>query len=391
MSFGTTQDAKSLRQQAAEHAMSARHLVEKAEAAARSLTDDERQEFDRHFAEAKRLKAKADTAAKDEDVLAYAKGLAREVGDPIGGPVSNTTSPRSAWSSHVAGMLTEKAATYGVKQIVSGSVDVPTVVDPGVVPVPDAPKRLLDLVIDRATTASNVFSYAREVERTSRAAPVPDGQVKPTSDYVFEEEEDRCRVFAHLTSPIYERLLADHQTIERILGDQLEADLLKAIEAQVVTGDGLGENLEGLTAVSGTVAQAFATDMFTTMRKARTTMDTLGEAPTAWALSPADAEAIDLTRDNSGGANTGGYMVNSSSMSNVFGTLPRISTPAVPAGTAILGDWSKLQLVVRQEAELAADRSGANFASNQCVLRMENRIGLAILRPASFCIVDLIA
>ena len=69
-----------------------------------------------------------------------------------------------------------------------------------------------------------------------------------------------------------------------------------------------------------------------------------------------------------------------------------MSSLAVPAGTAILGDWSQLRLKVRQDAStLAATQVGDLWQRNQVMLRSEGRYGAQLRRPQAFAVVDLAA
>jgi hypothetical protein len=56
-------------------------------------------------------------------------------------------------------------------------------------------------------------------------------------------------------------------------------------------------------------------------------------------------------------------------------TILRVPSVAVPVGTAILGDWKQAEIVVREDATLAADRSGDNFTHNLVQLRLEGCFG----------------
>ena len=71
--------------------------------------------------------------------------------------------------------------------------------------------------------------------------------------------------------------------------------------------------------------------------------------------------------------------------------VPRISSLAVPVGQAILADWQQAEIVVREDAMLAVDRSGEHFVNNTLVLRLEGRFGFAVKRPSSFAVLDLVA
>ncbi|CAM3400249.1 phage major capsid protein [Mycobacterium intermedium] len=176
----------------------------------------------------------------------------------------------------------------------------------------------------------------------------------------------------------------------------MAAGVLDAIEYQAISGDGSGENCTGILHTAGTTAVAFTTDVATTLRRATTALQQLGEVPTAWALSPADAEQLDLLRwGTSGGLLTGGYendtKMGFGTSDNIFGpsTVARVVSPSVPAGTAILADWKQLKLFTRETMRIDLDASGVLFQKNQIQLRAEARVGVGVLRPQSFAIVDL--
>src|SRR5204862_2775132 len=113
----------------------------------------------------------------------------------------------------------------------------------------------------------------------------------PTSTLTIAPVQDRARVVAHLSEPAPIRLLSDVAGLQNWLASEMAEGVLDALEAQVIAGDGTGENFTGLLTVAGTRAQAFATDVITTVRKAFTTLQTVGEQPNAVVLSLADAEA----------------------------------------------------------------------------------------------------
>lgn len=233
--------------------------------------------------------------------------------------------------------------------------------------------------------------------RVNTATAVADNAVKPTSTLTVTPKQDRCRVIAHLSEPAPIRLWYDHEEFVSWLTNELVAGVLDGLEAQIVSGDGTGENVLGLLATPGLTTVAFATDPITTLRSALTALQIKGETPTGWALHPADAQQIDLTRwGTSGGLLTGGYENDAKNgfgtSDNIFGTgLKRVVTPSIPQGTAVLGDFSKLRVYVRQDAHIDVDASGVLFTKNQFVARGEGRFGIGVLRPSAFAVCDLTA
>jgi len=101
-------------------------------------------------------------------------------------------------------------------------------------------------------------------------------------------------------------------------------------------------------------------------------------------MSPTDVAALDLLMDTQNG------FYGRDILSGLMGNLPVVTSTAIPAGTALLGDWSQSRLYVRQEAESAVDMTGDLFKTNAAVLRYEGRFAFAVLRPAAFTVVDLV-
>ena len=114
----------------------------------------------------------------------------------------------------------------------------------------------------------------------------------------------------------------------------------------------------------------------------RTTRRPTGSS--AWAFNPTDVETLDLLQDNQA-------RYYGPELTSLLGNLARIPSLAVPVGTGLLGDFRQVRLYVRQIAWLAIDRSGDLFQKNQCVLRVEMRAGIGVLRPQAVCVVDLTA
>ncbi|MBN7327385.1 phage major capsid protein [Mycobacteroides abscessus subsp. abscessus] len=298
----------------------------------------------------------------------------------------------TGWASRAATAVLAMGGTEG-RNVVSGSIDIPELVEIEITPMA-RPKRLIDLLASRKPLSENSFEYLRQTLRTNNATVVPDAALKPTSLLTATPITDRARVIAHLSEPVVIRLLEDHRELERWLHDEMVEGVLDALEQQVISGTGSGENMVGLLTVAGTTPVPFATDKVTTLRKARTALQLLGEQPNAVVLNPHDAEDIDLTRWGAqGGYLTDGYTDTNAGSGNIFGgsQIQRVISPSMPAGTAVVGDWAQLRLYVREATRLQIDTAGELFTHNQVIFRAEGRFGLGILRPSAFAIADLTA
>lgn len=369
----------------------AKSVAEAAQTAGRQFTDDEQHRVTSLIAQRDGIKQRIeqiDADAKLSKALGDLGDLAPgDSFEPSYGQGQKDYVPAgkgSKWARQVAGKLITQAQRHGIKALTSGSIDVPAIVEP-VVDLPVRPTRILDLIPRRPLT-ENTYEYLRQTVRTNNAAVVADLATKPTSVYTVASVEDRARVIAHLSEPIPERYFADHLELVQLIDREMREDALLALETEILTGDGSGEHFTGITNVSGTISQAWSTDMVTTTRKAKTALEAAFQTPSAYVLHPTDWEAIDLLQDNEGRYYYGGP---SGAGTPTLHGLPVVVTPAITAGVGLLADWSKARLRVREDMRLDADRSGTNFTKNQVVLRVEGRFGFDLTRPSAFAEIDL--
>jgi HK97 family phage major capsid protein len=342
--------------------------------------------FDAHLAAARGKLAQLELAKSDEAILADARELAASVGgfSKAGG---------GSWASKTAEKLGRvmRGSSDGSKAIVSGSIDIGAPIDSSINVLPDVATTILDLIPRKPVSGTNEFSYLRQTVRTNNAAPVADGATKPTSTFTVEDVTDSCRYVAHLSEPFPIRLFADHADLEQFLQAEMARGVVRGFEDQIINGDGTGANFAGILNTSGIVSVAYASDLLATIRKALTGFQNSGVVPTALALNPAEAEALDLLRD--GGA-TGAYLLGDpagAAAPNLW-RIPRVVSPAIPAGQAVLGDWNRAVVAVREEATAAVDTSGAElFDKNMAKMRVESRLGFGVKVPSSFAVLDLSA
>lgn len=371
----------------------ARKMTEVAKSANRDLTESEAQERDSYLKHAEECAAQAGRARKSRDLV---ERLAAPEGAEAGAPASDRVGPEasgrktgrsSAWAKSAVQTLGRGARDAGVKSLLSGLVSTEPIA--GVGELGSAPTTLLDL-IPRESHDRHEIAYLRQVVRDSAAAVVPDGGLKPTSNYEFSEVRDHCRVIAHLAGPMPLRYLSDYGTLTQVLESQMCQGILEELERQVVSGSGTDDEFSGLLTTTGATDVPFDTDALTTVRKARTVLANAGEVPTGWVLHPSDMEALELMRED--GA-SGGFLMDGGAYDTLFGPgIARVQSFAVPQGTAILADWSTLRLLVREgEHTLAATQAGDLFQRNQVLIRAEGRYGLVYWRPSAIAVVHLTA
>lgn len=262
------------------------------------------------------------------------------------------------------------------------------------------PLMLRDLVTGGQTTSDTV-EYVRITSTTNAAAPVPEATatagvsgVKPESTMTTAKITTPVRTIANWI-PVTKRALSDAAQIMTLIDNFLVYNLEEELDDQMISGDGTGENLEGLSTVSGVQTQAFDTDLLTTLRKAKTKVRITGRSvPTGYVLNPLDVEALDLLTDGEtrfyfGGPS--GTMVGEGGAAGPLWNLPVIESEAVAAGTAWVGDWRKAILWDRQQASITMTDSHADFfIRNMVAILAEMRCAFGVIQPSAFVSVDLV-
>lgn len=104
--------------------------------------------------------------------------------------------------------------------------------------------RIRDLLTSIPVSGQS-YTYFRENLHTRGAKPVAEGGLKPTSNVTFTTETDRVKKIA-VWMPATDEVLSDVPQMFAYLQQLLRYDLKLEEEAQILKGDGTGENLNGL-------------------------------------------------------------------------------------------------------------------------------------------------
>jgi HK97 family phage major capsid protein len=272
------------------------------------------------------------------------------------------------------------------------------------------PLTLRDLVTS-GTTQSDSIEYVRVTSITNNAAPVAEattagpqtvsgaalvnavgGGYKPESGLAVARVTTPVRTIAHWI-PVTKRALSDAAQMITLIDNFLEYGLEEELEDQMIAGDNTGENFEGLGNVSGVQAQAWDTNLLTTLRKAKTKVRVTGRSvPNGYVMNPADVEALDLLTDNENRYYFGGPSGSGMPGTQPLWNLPVVESEAVPAGTAYVGDWKKAILWDRQQSTITTTDSHSDFfVRNLVAILAEMRAAFGVIQPSAFVEIDLTA
>jgi HK97 family phage major capsid protein len=251
-------------------------------------------------------------------------------------------------------------------------------------------------IITVGRTDSDTVEYVRQNSVTNNAAPVAEATAtsdgtgaKPESAMTFQLISELAKTIAHWI-PATTRALQDAGQLETYINTFLRYGLEEELEDQILTGNGAGQNFDGILHVSGTTPQAFDTNILTTTRKARTKVRVTGRAtPTAWVMNPSDWETFDLTEDNEARYYFGGPR--EMGQPRLWG-LPVVESEGMTAGTAVVADWRLAVLWERLQAMVSMSNSHSDFfVRNLIAILAEMRAVFGVIRPAAFVLADLTA
>ncbi|HJC29578.1 MAG TPA: phage major capsid protein [Candidatus Dietzia intestinigallinarum] len=368
---------------------SSMELIEKVEKRGNGFTPAERSELERAEKRLGEIKQQQERADEDQALLAQFKGAGSSL-DPSGSHSAGSLAVGPAQIKSVARELSSRLVTEvdGQKALIAGGTATATVIARDVAGQPQLPTSLLE-TIAVVGLDSPVYRYLRQTTRANNADVVAPGALKPTSSVGLTPVEDHLRVVAHLSEGLNKYDLLDTRNLQAFVQNELHWGLMTRVEQLVLAGDGEGENPTGILAQSGIQTQAFDSDILTTIRKAITATESLGYQPSVIALSPADWEAVELSRTSGSGE----FVLDASPVDRAARRLYGIQvvvTTALEPGTAVVGDFREVTLFTDRRG-VTAEWNGQgqeDFAKNLIRLRTEGRFGVGVGQPQAIVKVD---
>ena len=252
-----------------------------------------------------------------------------------------------------------------------------------IVPIPVRQIRALDLV-SVGTTDSDTVEWTEETTLTDAAAETAYGTAAPESAYGYTKQSTTVKRIPHFV-PATKGSLMDGGRLRSLLENRLMRGVRLRLESQVVAGDGVGENLQGIYDVV-TQAQALGADTrFDAVHKAITVVRVnYFDEPTAIGIHPNDYEQVVLEKDTAGNY-VHGRAASEGSVQTLWGLLPVVST-VFTEGTPLVGDYSAAELAVRTGVSVAASDSHSDFFTKGLVaLLAEMRAAFFVTQPLAFC------
>jgi HK97 family phage major capsid protein len=286
--------------------------------------------------------------------------------------------------------LMELEARYGPEiraaTLTLGDINNPATRRPGIVESAQETATVRDLMLP-GTTDNNTLTYMEETTFTNAAATVAEGGTKPESALDFTERTDNVRKIATWI-PATRELLQDVRGIESYIRGRLMFMVRRTEEAQLLRGDGVAPNILGVQVRVGVQTQAKGADSVpAAVYKAMTKVRTIGFAePTAAVFHPNDWQDVRLLTTTDGIFIWGPPM--DPGPERIWGLPVRITTGEVE-NTALVGAFRPMAQVFEREGITitVSTEHSTFFVENKVAILAEERLALAVYRPAAFCTV----
>ncbi|MBN9022149.1 MAG: phage major capsid protein [Rhizobiales bacterium] len=254
---------------------------------------------------------------------------------------------------------------------------------PGIMPLPQRRLVVRDL-ISPGRMDGNSLEYVKETGFTNSAAPVAEGASKPQSDLKLDLVTTSAKVIAHWMKAS-KQVLSDISQLRSIIDQRLLYGLAYVEEAQLLNGDGTGQNLNGIIPQATAYAAPIALADLNILDVLRLAMlqAALAEYPaTGHVMHPTDWASIETLKDANGQ-----YIIGNpqgTTTPTLWG-LPVVATQAITVRKFLTGAFKLgAQVFDRWDARVETGFVNDDFIKNLVTVLAEERLALAVYRPEAF-------
>jgi len=256
---------------------------------------------------------------------------------------------------------------------------------PGIVGVQFRQLRIRDLLRSQPTELA-ACDYVKVSAFSNQASPQVEASDKAQSDLTLASVSAPVRTIAHWI-PCSKQIFSDLPGLSETINGHLLYGLKLKEESQLLSGDGTGENLDGLI----TQATPFNTALLSASA-GYNRLDVIARAIQQAEQSDYAVDVIVLNTDDFWGMaltkdSQGRYLFGDPSAA----TIPRLwgrpvaVTNSIATGTFLVGSSATALIRDRMEAIIEISDSHADyFVKNMLAIRAEERLCLQVMRPAAW-------
>lgn len=253
-----------------------------------------------------------------------------------------------------------------------------------------------DLLAVNPVDGRNLLSipYVREknsdADNAAGVSTVAEGSPKPEGQLEWDPDSATMQVIATVI-PVTNQILRVLPSIQTYIDNTLLYRVALAEEKQILNGTGTGTDLKGIYRYNSGGYQiqtqsATANDPAVSLANAFAKIENANGVADGVAMNPADFWTM-VSKRASGGSGTFDAGEPFSSVPQTVWGLPAVRTKSMAAGKALPGAWKMAATLFDGEiANVRIFEQHSDFAMrNQVLIRAEETVALAVLRPDWFC------
>ena len=240
----------------------------------------------------------------------------------------------------------------------------------------------------------NAYQYIKYGFTTTLTATGPavvsEGSAKPESNYSGIIKTGTIKTLAHWTK-MTEQMIADNGNIVAFINDDMQYQLNKVIDAQIVNGSGSGQ-LEGLSALGNYTDYITGAGIDTgdtvidLILKVKTKMEAANIRNISLLLNPVDWCKVLCSKNVNKDYLIPGIV--DIPQQRIWG-VPVILSGSVTSGKFHMGNFYEGgKIFERQGVTVEMARSGDDFEKNLMTLRVERRMDFAVVQPKALAYGD---
>ena len=254
--------------------------------------------------------------------------------------------------------------------------------EPGITPIPRSQPFFAQL-LNVGRTTGNTVSYAEMKNPDGGAGMTGEGSAKTQADFdLVEAKADVKKITSYIKTS--KEALDDIAALQAEINGELITLVKNKLDAQLLSGDGTGNNLTGVT----TAATAFAAGSFAASINAANNFDVLAVAvnqvmiaevqsgepagfmPNYIVMHPTDVIKMKLTKDSN---NQYIFPISMPGISEVI-NVPVVSNPRMTVDKFLVGDFTKAQLRIREDVNIQIGYENDDFTKNLVTILAEMRV-----------------
>lgn len=240
-----------------------------------------------------------------------------------------------------------------------------------------------DLVGMGATDSKAVF-YSKQTLRDNQAGAVAENAAAAESNYIWAEANAPVRNISHIV-PYSKNSIDDAPMLQGEIDGEMRYGLALAVDQQILSGDGLGQNLSGLTTEATAYAAPFVVAGETVIDRLRlaflqlTLADYFADAAI---LNPLDWAKMEMEKDANKRYILGDPL---NQIGKTIWNVPVADTPSMTVNNFLVGELKRAATYHERSGVeiLISSEHNDNFAKDMLSMKATERGALAVKRAAA--------